>query len=221
MSLSIVEPVLFPSTVQAIPDPNLEGKNVAIVVSGSIGTVTGQDTIPLPLTSRSPEQEALDLAAAQPADITFYNAGPNNTLVPVSPTDPSFNPVELTINLQKGISLENTGVVDATAGQNIYLDSGQDLANQGALLPITLDQVTAQGGVSSGHPDGVVRILGLDGVVNGQPGRGHQHRRAAISSWKGAIPAESVRACSRSSSTWPPRHCWKKPTPSSACISRK
>ena len=122
MSLSIVEPVLFPSTVLAIPDPNLEGKNVAIVVSGSIGTVSGQDTIPLPLSVALPEQEALDLAAAQPADITFYNSGPNNTLVPVSPTDPTFNPVELTVNLQKGISLENTGVVDATAGQNILLD---------------------------------------------------------------------------------------------------
>jgi hypothetical protein len=169
MSLSILEPTLFPSTVQAIPDPNLEGKNVALVVSGSVGTVTGQDTIPLPLTGALPEQEALDLAAAQPADITFYNAGPNNTLVMVVPTDPSFNPVELTINLQKGISLENTGVVDATAGQNIDLDSGQDVANQGALLPITLDQVTAQGGVSSGPADGVVRILGLDGIVSGAP----------------------------------------------------
>ena len=172
MSLSILEPVLFPSTVQTIPDPNLEGKNVAIVVSSSIGTVSGQDTIPLPLSAALPEQEALDLAAAQPADITFYNAGPNNTLVPVSPTDPSFNPVELTINLQKGISLENTGVVDATAGENIDLDSGQDVANQGALLPITLDLVTARGGVSSGHPDGVVRILGLAGIVNGQPAGG-------------------------------------------------
>ena len=53
MSLSIIEPVLFPSTVQTIPDPNLEGKNVAIDVSQSIGTVTGQDTIPLPLSARS------------------------------------------------------------------------------------------------------------------------------------------------------------------------
>ncbi|MFI5454966.1 MAG: dockerin type I domain-containing protein [Isosphaerales bacterium] len=172
MSLSILEPVLFPSTVQTIPDPNVEGKNVAIVVSGSIGTVSGQDTIPLPLTGALPEQEALDLAAAQPADVTFYNAGPNNTLVAVAPTDPSFNPVELTINLQKGISLENTGVVDATAGQNIDLDSGQDVANQGAPLPITLDLVTASGGSSSGHPDGVVRILGLAGIVNGQPAGG-------------------------------------------------
>ena len=39
-------------------------------------------------------------------------------------------------------------------------------------MPITLDLVTAQGGVSSGHPDGVVRILGLAGVVNGQPAGG-------------------------------------------------
>ena len=81
---------------------------------------------------------------------------------------PHFNPVELTINLQKGISLENTGVVDATAGQNIFLESGQDVANQGALLPITLDLVTAGGGVSSGHPKGVVRILGLAGIVTGR-----------------------------------------------------
>ncbi len=169
MSLGILEPVLFPSTVQTIPDPNLEGKNVAIVVSGSIGTVSGQDTIALPLSSALPEQEALDLAAAQPADVAFYNAGPNNTLVAVSPTDPSFDPVELIINLQKGISLENTGVVDATAGQNMDLDSGQDVSNGGALLPITLDLVTANGGVSNGHPDGVVRILGLAGIVNAQP----------------------------------------------------
>ncbi len=92
LDLSIVEPVLFPSTVQAIPDPNIEGKNVAVVVSGSIGSVSGQDTIALPLTAALPQQEALDLSAAQPADVTFYNRGPGNTLVPVSPTDPSFNP---------------------------------------------------------------------------------------------------------------------------------
>ena len=171
-NLSILEPVLFPSTVQAIPDPNLEGKNIAIVVSGSIGTVSGMDTIPLPITAALPEQEALDLAAAQPADVTYYNAGPNGTLVPVSPSNPSFNPVELIISLQKGISIENTALVDATAGQDINLQSGQDVANHGALLPITLDLVTAMGGVSSGHPDGVVRIQGLDGIANGQPAGG-------------------------------------------------
>jgi mucin-19 len=172
IDLSIVEPVLFPSTVQAIPDPNIEGNNVAIVVSSSIGTVAGQDTIMLPLSAALPQQEALDLAAAQPADVTFYNAGQGNTLVAVSPTDPGFDPVQLTVNLQKGISLENTGVVDATAGQNLNLDSGQDVANHGPLLPIKLDVLTAMGGVSVGHPEGVVRVLGLDGIVNAQPAFG-------------------------------------------------
>ena len=98
---------------------------------------------PLPLSAALPEQEALDLAAAQPADVTFYNAGPNNTLVTVRRPIPSFNPVELTINLEKGISLENTGVVDATAGENIDLVSGQDVEANGPILPITIDQVTA------------------------------------------------------------------------------
>ncbi len=166
MDLSIVEPVLFPSTVQAIPDPNFEAKNVAIKVSNSIGTVSGQDTIMLPITAALPQNEALDLAAAQPADITFYNAGPGNTLVKTSPTDADFNPVELTVTLEKGIALENTGVVDATAGQNLELVSGQDVANKGPILPITIDHLIAQGG-AVGHPTGVTRILGLDGLLNG------------------------------------------------------
>ena len=117
---------------------------------------------------------------------------------------PRFNPVELTVNLQKGISLENTGVVDATAGQNIYLDSGQDVANQGALLPITLDLVTAERrrlerppGRRGAHP--------RPGRRRERPaGRRASTSSAAISSWKEAIPAGSARACSRSSSTWPP-----------------
>ncbi|MFI5455223.1 MAG: beta strand repeat-containing protein [Isosphaerales bacterium] len=162
MDLSIIEPVLFPSTVQAIPDPNFEGKNIAIVVSHSIGTVSGQDVIALPLSAALPQNEALDLAAAQPADIMFYNAGHVLTF----PTDPSFNPVELTVTLEKGVSLENSGLVDATAGQNIELVSGQDVVNKGPLLPITIDHLTAQGG-AMGHPTGVTRVLGLDGLVNG------------------------------------------------------
>lgn len=64
LALSIVEPALFPSTVQAIPDPNIEGINIAIVVSNSIGSVSGMDTIALPLTAALPQNEALDLAAA-------------------------------------------------------------------------------------------------------------------------------------------------------------
>ncbi len=168
LALSIVEPALFPSTVQAIPDPNIEGINIAIVVSNSIGSVSGMDTIALPLTAALPQNEALDLAAAQPADITFYNAGPNNTLVAVLPTNPAFNPVELTVSLQKGVSLENTGVVDATAGQNVYLESGQDVTIHGPILPIKIDHIVAKGGVSApSHPDGVVRVIGLDGLVNG------------------------------------------------------
>ena len=162
MDLSIVEPVLFPSTAQTIPDPNIEGKNVAIVAGQSIGTVSGQVTIALPLTAALPQNEALDLAAAEPADVTFYNAG----MVAVSPTSPNFNPVELVVNLQDGISLENTGLVDANAGQNIDLDSGQDVVNKGPLLPITIDHIVAQGG-AVGHPTGVVRVLGLDGLING------------------------------------------------------
>ena len=166
MDLSIVEPVLFPSSVQAIPDPNVEAKNVAIVASESIGTVSGQDVIMLPLTAALPQNEALDLAAAQPADVTFYNAGPGNTLVETSPTDPNFNPVELTVTLEKGIALENSGLVDATAGENLELVSGQDAANKGPILPITIDHLIAQGG-AVGHPTGVARILGLDGLLNG------------------------------------------------------
>ena len=134
MSLSILEPVLFPSTVQAIPDPNLEGKNVAIVVSGSIGTVTGEDTIPLPLTAALPSKRPSTWRQRSPRTSRSTTPARTTRLVQVSPTDPSFNPVELTINLQKGISLENTGVVDATAGQNIYLDSGQDVAKPGRTL---------------------------------------------------------------------------------------
>jgi hypothetical protein len=164
INLSVVDPRDFPSTVQSIPDANIEGKNVALVVSGSIGAVSGQDVINLPLTAALPQNTALDLAAAQPADITFYNA--DGTVA--HPTDPTFNPVKLTVSLEKGFSLENTGVVDASAGGNIELVSGKDLANNGPLLPITIDQVTAAGGVSSGHAAGVVRILGLNGVVNGR-----------------------------------------------------
>ena len=55
MSLSIVEPVLFPSTVQAIPDPNLEGKNVAIVVSRQHRHGFGPGYDPAAAFGRAPE----------------------------------------------------------------------------------------------------------------------------------------------------------------------
>src|SRR5262249_14834478 len=91
INLSIVDPRDFPSTVQAIPDAIHEGKSVALVGSGNIGSVAGQDVINLPLTTALPQKLALDLAAAQPADITFYNADGTVTHPPDSP----FNPVKL------------------------------------------------------------------------------------------------------------------------------
>ena len=42
------------------------------MVKGDIGTATGQDIIDLPLSGLLPRNVALDLAAAQPADITFF-----------------------------------------------------------------------------------------------------------------------------------------------------
>ena len=83
------------------------------------------------------------------------------------PSDPDFHPVKLTVNLEQGISLENSGVVDATAGGNLELVSGEDVAKSGPLLPITIHSVTAAGG-AAGHPDGVVRILGLNGLLSGR-----------------------------------------------------
>ena len=169
IALSIVQAKGLPSTLATIPDANIEGKDVAIVVSGSVGTVTGQDVISLPLTGALPQQEALDLAAAQPADVTFYYLGPNNTQIPFALDYPNVPhvPDQIVVTLEKGVALENTGLVDATAGQNIDLVSGQDVANDGALEPIIFDQLIAQGGVSSGHADGVVRVQGLNGLING------------------------------------------------------
>ncbi len=166
MAMSIIEPQTFPSTVQAIPDADIEGEDVALVVSQNIGAVSGQDVISLPISASLPGQEALDLAVAQLADITFYNAGN----VVVTPESPDFDPVKLTVNLEKGVSIENTGVVNATAGGNIDLVSGKDIEANGPVLPINIGQVTATGGVSSpAHPAGVVRILGLDGLTNDEP----------------------------------------------------
>ena len=165
IDLSIVDPRDFPSTLQTIPDSNIEGKNVALMVKGDIGAATGQDMINLPLSGLLPQNVALDLAAAQPADITFFNA--DGTVA--HPADPAtFKPVRLTVNLMQGVSLENSGSVDASAGGNIDLVSGKDLANSGPILPITIDGVTATGSPVGGHPDGVVRILGLDGILNGR-----------------------------------------------------
>ena len=164
IDLSIVDPRDFPSTVQTIPDANIEGKDVALVVmSGNIGSVLAPDVINLPLTAALPQNLALDLAAAQPADITFYNADGSVT----HPKDVGFDPVKLTVNREQGISLENSGVVDASAGGNIELVSGEDVATSGPRRPITIDRVTASGGVG-GHPTGVIRILGLNGIINGR-----------------------------------------------------
>ena len=78
-----------------------------------------------------PQNEALDLAAAQPADITFYNAG----MVVTTPADgAAFQPVELVVTLQKGIALENTGVVDATAGAEHQSRFGPGRGEQGPAL---------------------------------------------------------------------------------------
>ena len=98
-----------------------------------------------------PQNEALDLAAAQPADITFFNAGPGNTLVETSPTDPDFNPVELTVTLEKGISLENSRRGDATAAGNLLDRSRSGRGEQGPILPITIDHLIAHG-AAVGHP---------------------------------------------------------------------
>src|SRR5262249_38502996 len=86
IDLSIVDPRDFPSTVQTIPDANVEGKDVPLVVSGNIGSVLDPDVINLPLSAALPQDVALDLAAAQPADITFYNADGSKT----NPNDTGF-----------------------------------------------------------------------------------------------------------------------------------
>ena len=183
-------------------------------MSGSIGTVRARTSSTCRSRPRCPQNLALDLAAAQPADITFYNADGSVT----HPTDPGFDPVELTVNLEKGISLENTGVVDATAGQNIELVSGQDVATNGPLLPITIDRVTASGGVG-GHPDGVVRILGLDGSSTAGPIRpaiigGNLFLEGGNTGGIGSLRPARDRPRTR-------RICWKRRTPRTASTSSR
>ena len=93
------------------------------------------------------------------------------------------------------------------------------METNGRIDPITIDQVTAAGGVTSGHPSGVVSILGLDGLFTGRTdysaaiSSGNLFLEGGDSSGIGLWSAPLVIDLA-------PGVSWRRRTPGTACMSR-
>jgi hypothetical protein len=173
ISASILQPRTFPSTTPTIPDANIQGNNVALNVSGNIGNVSGQDVISLPLSATLPQQQAIDLAAAQPTDVTFYYRDASGNLQTMQADDASHTAVQVVVNLQSGINLMAGGAVYANAGGTIALAAGEQVAQNIPAAALNIGQVIAQGGAAAGsHATGQVRIFGQAGITNATPSSG-------------------------------------------------
>ncbi len=158
ISASILRPKTVSGTSSTTEDPNITGSEIALVVSGEIGSADVTMDITLAdINAGLSEEQKIALAAAEKQDVTFYDTEGNV----MEPDDVGKTFARLHINVKNDVDFKTEGLLTVSAGTGANLGSDQT-------ADVRVDRITST--------DGEVRLKVQGNIINARTDGGYNIR---------------------------------------------